>query len=61
VARNPVEANLVHDPLAWPWGSTRAHAGFEQPRIPLAEADLRAAFGGPPLWRENYRIQIERP
>ncbi len=33
LARNPVEANLVREPLAWPWGSARAHAGFERPRI----------------------------
>jgi putative transposase len=60
VARNPVEASLVHHPLAWPWGSARTHAGLEPPRIPLEEVDLRAAFGGLATWRENYRMQIER-
>ncbi|HEV3479685.1 MAG TPA: transposase [Gaiellaceae bacterium] len=58
LARNPVEANLVPEPLAWPWGSARAHAGLEQPRVPLAENDLRGAFGGT-NWRENYRMQVE--
>lgn len=59
VARNPVEANLVRDPLAWAWGSARAHAGLEPPVIPLEEDDLRAAFGGTATWRANYRMQIE--
>jgi hypothetical protein len=60
VARNPVEAKLVRDPLAWPWDSTRAHAGLEAPRVPLAESELRAALGGRLHWREDYRMQIER-
>lgn len=59
VARNPVEAGLVRDPLAWPWSSARAHAGLEPPRIPLAEEALRAAFGGS-TWRRNYVIHIQR-
>jgi REP element-mobilizing transposase RayT len=58
LALNPVDANLVPSPLAWPWSSARAHAGLEQPRIPLVEADLRAAFGGGANWRRNYCTQI---
>lgn len=57
VARNPVDAGLVRDPLAWPWSSARAHAGFEPPRIPLAEESLEAAFGGA-RWRRNFVEQI---
>jgi REP-associated tyrosine transposase len=58
LALNPVEAGLVTDPLDWPWSSARAHAGLERPRIPLAESDLRAAFGDCADWRERYRAQI---
>lgn len=58
LAFNPVDAGLVDDPLAWPWSSARAHAGLERPRIPLAESDLRAAFGGGDAWRERYRTHI---
>jgi hypothetical protein len=58
LAHNPVEAGLVIDPLDWPWSSARAHAGLERPRIPLAESDLRAAFGDYADWRERYRAQI---
>jgi putative transposase len=60
LARNPVEAGLVDDPLEWPWSSARAHAGLERPRIPLAEGDLRAAFGGTDGWRLRYREQIQK-
>jgi REP-associated tyrosine transposase len=59
LALNPVAANLVRDPLGWQWGSARAHAGLERPRIPLDEKDVHAAFGGTPNWRENYRTQIQ--
>jgi putative transposase len=59
VARNPVEAGLVRDPLAWPWSSARAHAGLEPPQIPLAEEPLRTAFGAA-SWRRNYALQIRR-
>jgi putative transposase len=59
LALNPVEAGLVDEPLDWPWSSARAHAGLERPRIPLAESDLRAAFGGDGSWRERYRVQIQ--
>jgi hypothetical protein len=59
LALNPLEACLVTDPLAWRWSSARVHAGLEQPRIPLAESDLRAAFGGRENWREHYRSTIE--
>lgn len=54
VARNPVEAAIVGDPLDWRWSSARAHAGFEPPRIPLHEKPLRAALGGGE-WRAAYR------
>ena len=59
LALNPVEAGLVGDPLDWPWSSARAHAGLERPRIPLAESDLRTAFGGDSTWRERYCAQIQ--
>ena len=59
LARNPVLAGLVTDPLEWPWSSARAHAGLERPRIPLAESDLRAAFGDTDDWRERYRTTVE--
>ncbi len=59
LARNPVEANLVDDPLDWPWGSARAHAGLEPPRIPLDETSLRAAFGDNANWRERFREHIQ--
>jgi hypothetical protein len=49
----------VADPLDWPWSSGRVHAGLERPRIPIAESDLRAAFGGGADWRERYRARIE--
>ena len=55
LALNPVEAGLAQDPLEWPWTSARAHAGLEKPRIPLAEADLGAAFGDGDHWRREYR------
>jgi hypothetical protein len=31
-----------------------AHAGLERPRVPLAENDLRAAFGAHNNWRPEY-------
>src|SRR5438876_726035 len=58
LARNPVRAGLVADPLDWPWGSARAHAGLEPPVIPLAEEDLRPAFGHGSNWRQRYREQV---
>jgi putative transposase len=58
LARNPVEAGIVTDPLDWQWSSTLAHAGFERSRIPLAESDLRAAFGSRDDWRREYLVQI---
>ncbi|HEX6679336.1 MAG TPA: transposase [Gaiellaceae bacterium] len=61
VALNPVTAGLVASPLDWPWSSARAHAGFEKPRIPLSESDLRAAFGDADDWRERFRGHIEVP
>ena len=59
LARNPVAAGLVDAPLEWPWSSARAHARLERPRIPLAESDLRAAFGGGDDWRDRYRARIQ--
>jgi putative transposase len=61
LALNPVAAGLVPGPLDWPWSSARAHAGLQRPRIPLAESDLRAAFGGTDDWRERYRSTIHEP
>jgi putative transposase len=60
IARNPVEANLVADPLNWSWGSVRAHVGLEGPRIPLEETYLRAAFSGSQSWRKSFVEQIRR-
>ena len=59
LALNPVEAGLVENPLDWPWSSARAHAGLEQPQIPLAEGALRAAFGDDNNWRKRYSAQID--
>jgi putative transposase len=61
LARNPVKAGLVADPLDWRWSSARSHAGLEPPRIPLHEADLQVAFGGTERWREAYRMEAQRP
>jgi putative transposase len=60
IARNPVRSNLVPDPLDWPWGSARAHAGLEAPAIPLDERPLRDAFGNDPNWRRRYCRLIQR-
>jgi len=61
LALNPVAAGLVANPFEWPWSSARAHAGLEEPGIPLSETDLRAAFGDTDGWRERYRALIEVP
>jgi putative transposase len=61
LALNPVVAGVLDDPLAWPWSSARAHVGLERPRIPLAESDLRAAFGDADDWREHYKALIDKP
>jgi putative transposase len=55
IARNPVEAGLVSDPLHWTWSSTRAHAGLEEAALPLDENPLRAAFADASDWRGRYR------
>jgi putative transposase len=60
VARNPVEAALVRDPLDWRWSSARTSAGLERPRIPLEEEPLRAALGREQDWRARYRDYVER-
>ena len=60
IARNPVRARLVPNPLDWPWSSARAHAGLEPPPIPLAEDNLRAAFGATHTWRLRYLEAINR-
>ena len=60
IARNPVRANLVLDPLDWRWGSARAYAGLETPAIPLDERPLRAAFDDDPSWRHRYCRLIQR-
>jgi putative transposase len=60
VARNPVEAALVRNPLDWRWSSARASAGLERPQIPLQEEPLRAALGGVLGWRARYRDYVER-
>jgi putative transposase len=58
LALNPVEAGIASDPLEWPWSSARAHAGLERPKIPLAETDLRSAFGAGD-WRRAYLEALE--
>jgi putative transposase len=58
LARNPVGAGLVRDPLAFSWSSAAAHAGKAKPVVPLAEDDLRAAFGEGQNWRERYRVYV---
>ena len=58
LARNPVRAGLTLDPLEWRWGSARVHAGLVPPVIPLAEEDLRPAFGGGTNWRRRYQEQV---
>jgi REP element-mobilizing transposase RayT len=55
IARNPVEAGLVADPLDWPWGSARTHAGVAEAAMPLDEDRLSAAFDGTEDWRRRYR------
>jgi putative transposase len=59
LARNPVEAGLVDDALAWPWSSSRAHAGIEPDPIPLNHEPLRAALGNTPRWRLHYVKMIQ--
>jgi putative transposase len=59
VARNPVEAGLVLDPLDWPWSSAAAHAGLVRPAIPLDEGPLRAAYDDSADWRLRYRRQLD--
>ena len=54
LARNPVAAGLVANPLDWRWSSARAHAGLEHPRIRLQEDDLCSAFGGQASWRRQF-------
>jgi REP element-mobilizing transposase RayT len=60
LARNPVEAGLVDDPLDWPWASTRAHAGHEPPAIPLDQRPLQAALDHSPNWHQHYLELIHR-
>jgi putative transposase len=54
VARNPVNAGIVLQPLDWGWGSTPAHAGLQPAAIPLSEQRLHGAFGGHASWRKQY-------
>jgi REP element-mobilizing transposase RayT len=61
LARNPVEAGLVDDPLEWPWASTRAHAGLERAAIPLDETPLRNVLDDSPNWRLHYLQLIQQP
>jgi putative transposase len=58
LARNPVAAGLVRDPLAFLWSSAGAHAGKVEPIVPLAEDDLRGGFGEGQNWRERYRAYV---
>ncbi len=59
LAHNPVEAGLAKHPFAWPWSSTRANAGLQEPRIPLEPGPLRAALGGSSDWQLRYRTYLE--
>jgi REP element-mobilizing transposase RayT len=58
LARNSVEAGLAREPFAWRWSSAAAHAGLARPTVPLAEEDLRGAFGGTEAWRSVYRACV---
>lgn len=60
IARNPVEAGLVTDPLDWRWASTRAHAGLEPPAITLDERPLETAFANSPDRRRRYTQFVQR-
>lgn len=59
LALNPVAAGFVQHPLDWRWGSARAHAGVEQPQIPLDESYLQGAFDDSAEWRRRYAAFIE--
>ena len=61
IARNPVEAGLVTNPLDWPWASTRAHAALDRPAVPLDETLLRGALGDTAGWRTRYAELIHTP
>jgi REP element-mobilizing transposase RayT len=54
IARNPLEAGIVTDPLDHYWSSAPAHAGMSRPLIRLHEAPLRAAYDNVPDWRRRY-------
>ncbi|MBV8079183.1 MAG: transposase [Actinobacteria bacterium] len=58
IARNPVEAGIVLDPLDWPWASTATHAGLRANRFALAEYHLRWAFGDGDAWRGRYLLHL---
>jgi putative transposase len=59
VAHNPVAAGLCSDPFSWPWSSTAASAGLDEPAIPLDAGPLRAALDDSPDWHRRYREFIE--
>jgi putative transposase len=61
IARNPVDAGLVTNPLEWPWASTRAHAGLERAPVPLDERPLQAALDHTPDWRIRYAQLVLTP
>jgi putative transposase len=58
VAHNPVEAGIVPGPFDSWWSSASAHAGLSQPLVTLDEGPLRAAYGGSPRWRDDYRLYV---
>jgi len=60
IARNPVRAGFVLDPLDWPWSSARAHAALHPPAIRLDDQPLRAALDHARDWRDDYRDLISR-
>jgi putative transposase len=61
LARNPVAAGLVLDPLDWPWSSAAIHAGVRDATIPLEHMPLRSSLGDHPHWQVHYVELIRQP
>ena len=54
LARNPVEANLVSDPLDWRWEAPAATPSWNSRRSHSRKI-ISAVFGSGSAWRERYR------
>lgn len=59
LARNPVKAGIVPQPLDWPWSSARSHAGLDTPAVQLSDKRLRGALGAQANWRKRYVAFID--